>query len=178
MLILPGKVHLERFYRDIDGDVLVGLSETGYTNDELSYEYIHHFKRQTKKHQRGAHRILLCDGYKSHLTREILEFCEDKQIHIFCLPLYTSHILQPLNVVLFQLYKHFHAKAVDQATRTGCSNFNKLEFLAAINGIRQDTFKRHSILSAFRECGIIPYNPQIVLKKVQDYLPPPALLRP
>jgi hypothetical protein len=126
MLILPGKVHLERFYRDIDRDVLIGLSESGYTNDELSYGYIHHSERQIKKHQYGAYRILLCDGYKSHLTREILEFCEDKQIHI----------LQPLNVVLFQPYKHFHVKTVDQATRTGCINFDKLEFLAAINGIQ------------------------------------------
>jgi hypothetical protein len=50
MLILPSKVHLERFYRDINRDVLIGLSKSGYTNDELSYEYIYHFKRQTKKH--------------------------------------------------------------------------------------------------------------------------------
>jgi hypothetical protein len=55
---------------------------------------------------------------------------------MFVLPLYISHILQPLDVVVFQSFKHFYAKAVDNATHTDCSDFNKLEFLAAINGIR------------------------------------------
>jgi Tc5 transposase DNA-binding domain len=47
MLILPGKVHLEHFYRELQGEILVGLSETGYSNDELTYEYIMHFERQS-----------------------------------------------------------------------------------------------------------------------------------
>jgi hypothetical protein len=78
---------------------------------------------------------------------------------MFVLPPYTSHILQPLNVVVFQLFKHFHVKAVNNATYIGCSDFNKLEFLAAINEIRQHTFKKHLILSSFQQYGIIPYNP-------------------
>lgn len=49
MLILSGKTHLERFYTDLSDNVLVGLSESGYTNDELSYQYIIHFNRQSKK---------------------------------------------------------------------------------------------------------------------------------
>jgi hypothetical protein len=59
MLIVPGKTHIESWYKDLGDDVLVGVSDTGYTNDELSYEYILHFHRQSKKTQVGAHRILL-----------------------------------------------------------------------------------------------------------------------
>jgi hypothetical protein len=36
VLILPGRVHLERFYHELQGEVLVGLSDSGYANDELS----------------------------------------------------------------------------------------------------------------------------------------------
>jgi hypothetical protein len=43
MLILPGKLHLERFYQDIPEEVLIGLSESGYSNGELAYEYIQSF---------------------------------------------------------------------------------------------------------------------------------------
>jgi len=172
MLIVLGKAHMQSWYQDLRDDVLVGVSDTGYTNDELSYEYILHFHRQLKKTQVGAHRILLCDGYGSYITREILEFCQKKLIHMFCLPPYTSHILQPLNVVLFQPYKHYHAKAVDYASRTGCGDFNKLEFLAVISSIRQQTFKRNSILSSFRECGLVPHKPSIVLTKVYEYEAP------
>jgi hypothetical protein len=49
MLILLGKNHLERWYEDLGDDVLIGVSDTGYTNDELSYQYIQHFHRQSKK---------------------------------------------------------------------------------------------------------------------------------
>jgi len=172
MLIVPGKTHMEPWYENLDDDVLVGVSDTGYTNDELSYEYILHFNRQSKKTQVGAHRILLCDGYGSYITREILEFCETKLIHMFCLRPHTSHILQPLDVMLFQPYKHYHAKAIDYASRTGCGDFNKLEFLAAIGSIRQQTFKRNSILSSFRECGLVPFRPTVVLAKVREYEAP------
>jgi hypothetical protein len=172
MLIIPAKRHLARWYDDLGADVLVGVSDSGYTNDELSYQWIRHFHRESKKTQVGAHRILLCDGYGSHITRELLEFCEDKLIHIFCLPAHTSHILQPLDVVLFQPFKHFHGKAVDYATRTGCGDFNKLEFLNAIGSIREQTFKKSSILSSFRECGLVPFKPAIVLAKVQEYEAP------
>lgn len=76
MLILSGRVHLERFYQDLKDEVLVGLSDTGYANNELNWAYIQHFERQSAKSRKGAHRILLCDGYLSHLTQEVLEFCE------------------------------------------------------------------------------------------------------
>ncbi len=175
MLILSDKLYQERFFSDPKDNVLVGVSESGYNNDDLAYDYIHHFNRQSRKYQQGLRRILLCDEYGSHLTREILEFCAQQKIHIFPLPPHTSHILQPLDVILFQPFKHFHAKAVDQATQTGCSKFTKLEILTPISSIRRDTFKKNFILSSFRECGLIPYNPQVVLAKVRDYQAPPPL---
>jgi DDE superfamily endonuclease len=93
MLILPRKVHLERFYRELQEEVLVGLLETGYANDELSMEYIRHFETQSRQTRVRAHRILICDGYKSHFTQEILKFADFNNIHVFALPPHTSHIL-------------------------------------------------------------------------------------
>lgn len=84
------------------------------------------------------------------------------------LPLHSTYLLQPLDIVLFQPYKHFHAKAVDDATRTGCDNFNKVEFLAAISDIRKKTFKSNSIKSAFREYRLVPFNPQKVVNKLEE----------
>jgi hypothetical protein len=43
------------------------------------------------------------------------------------------------------------------------------------------TFKKGSILAGFREYGIVPYNPAIVLEKIKEYLPsppPPPLDQP
>jgi hypothetical protein len=58
---------------------------------------------------------------------------------------------------------------MDQATCKECNKFDKIEFLAAIKSIRKMTFKRASILAGFQECGLVPYNPAIMLKKITEY---------
>ncbi|PWW79745.1 hypothetical protein C7212DRAFT_157020 [Tuber magnatum] len=66
-------------------------------------------------------------------------------------------------MVVFQPLKYYHVEAIDQATRTSCSDFNKVEFLPAITSIRQQVFKRSTILSAFHKTGLILCNPDLVL---------------
>jgi hypothetical protein len=68
----------------------------------------------------------------------------------------------------FQPYKHWHSEAVDAATRTGCTSFNKVEFLAAIDSIRRQTFKRTTIRSGWQKTGLVPYNPEVVLQKLRE----------
>jgi hypothetical protein len=45
ILILLERVYLERFYRDLEDEVLMGLSDTNYANNELTFAYIQHFER-------------------------------------------------------------------------------------------------------------------------------------
>jgi hypothetical protein len=81
---------------------------------------------------------------------------------------HTTHLLQPLDVVLFQPYKDYHAEAIDDASRTGCMNCNKVEFLTLLSSIRQQTFKQTSILLSFRKMGLVPYDLQFVLNKFRE----------
>jgi hypothetical protein len=92
---------------------------------------------------------LLAKGNDTYLQHREKVSIHAGEIHLFYLPPHTSHILQPLDVVLFQPFKHYHGKVVNYTTCTGCSDFNKLEFLAVISSIRQQTFKKNSILSSF-----------------------------
>jgi hypothetical protein len=81
----------------------------------------------------------------------------------------TRHILAPLRRVsklLGSILQPF--KAVEAATRTGCIDFNKVEFLHTINSIRRQTFKKRFILSAWEQAGLYPYNPEIVSKKLES----------
>jgi hypothetical protein len=109
ILILPGILHQEDWYTktDLDDDALVAVSETGYVNDELSLEWLRHFERYSARRQVGVYRLLLLDGYGSHCTMEFITFCDDHKIIPFCLPPHsTTQLLQPLDVVVFQPYKH------------------------------------------------------------------------
>ncbi len=101
----------------------------------FSLEWLLHFARQIEKSRSRAWRLLLLDGYGSHCTRDFVEYCDIHKIIPFNLLPHSAYFLQPLNVVLSQPYKHWHSEAVDEATRAGCKDFNKVEFLAAFSSI-------------------------------------------
>ena len=48
-----------------------------------------------------------------------------------------------------------------------------MEFLQALHRVRLDTFKRTTILSAWRKSGLIPFDPLIVINQIR----PPSLPR-
>jgi hypothetical protein len=113
LLILKAKQHLHQWYNhtEIPGDYYLGVSDTGYTNDELSIAWIKHFNKFSSRLQKGAKRLLLFDGFGGHMTKQFLEICESEAIIPFALPPHTSHMLQPLDVGAFQLYKHWHRRS-------------------------------------------------------------------
>jgi hypothetical protein len=69
---------------------------------------------------------------------------------------------------LVQPYKHYYAEAIDGATRTGCTNFNKPEFLASLSSIRQKTLTQPDIHSSFKKAGFIPFESALVLNKMRE----------
>jgi len=170
MIIISGIIHQEHWYTEtkIPDDYYLSVSDTGYSNDFLCMKWLGHFDLYSAQRQIGAYRLLLLDGYGSHCTREFIEYCDNAKIIPFCLPPHTSHLLQPLDVVVFQPYKHYHSEAIEAATRTGCTDFDKVEFLTAIDSIRQQTFKPSTICSAFRATGLVPYNPSVVLARLRE----------
>jgi hypothetical protein len=178
MVILSAVMHGAKWFTELPDGYLVGVSETGYSNDELSMAWLAHFDRFSSRRQLGAYRLLIMDGCGSHCTKQFIEFCDERNIIPFCLPPHTSHLLQPLDVVVFQPYKHYHAEAVEAATPTGCTNFDKAEFLDAIHEIRCQTLKPSTILSAFRCTGLVPYNPDVVIAKLRDAVSTPSPATP
>jgi len=137
-------------------------------------KWLVHFEHSLAAQLAGSYRLLLLDGFSSHSTNQFLDFCDLHMIIVFCLPAHSSHLLQPLDVVVFQPYKHYHVEAVEAATRTGYGDFDKAEFLDTIDTIRQQTFKSSTIQSAFRATGLIPYNPDIVISKLRESVIPPS----
>src|SRR4051794_32349160 len=123
----------------------MGVSESRYSNDELTFDWIQHFTQYTHHRRDGAYILLLFDGTWEHSTKQFLEVCEDNKIIPFCFPPHATHFMHPLDVVPFQPYKHWHSEAVNESLRTGCTNFNQVEFLAKLQGIREDTFKTSTI---------------------------------
>jgi len=180
-VIVPGSRIFEKFLaNDLPSETKIATSPAGYSNDELALKWLYHFDYNTKGNKlRGTHRLLLMDGHGSHLTQEFIEYADANKILLLCLPPHSTHALQPLDVTIFGPMKIYHKDAVDVAYRSGATKFNKTEFLASLNSIRKQTMKAASIKSAFRNTGIHPFNPEIVLTKItKDMTPTGGVLPP
>lgn len=166
------------FNNDLSDDIAVTTAETEYKNDLISLQWIKHFEKYSTRKQQGAYRLPVLDGHRSYHTYEFLKFCMDHKIIPVGMPLHTTHLLQPLDVCVFQLLKHWHFEAVNEAVQNGNETFSKVEFLNAFNSFRRQAFKESTIRSAWKKTGLIPYNPVCVIDKVRERLPPPRSTTP
>lgn len=158
---------MEQWYRHtgLPDHYRIALTENGWTNDSITYDWIHFFDEYTKyRSSRGDYRLLLMDRHGSHLTFEFLQYYEDHRIIPFCFPPHTTHFLRPLDRKPFQVYKHYFRNQNNSTVQWGGSVKEKSDFLRDIHGVRMDTFKQRSIRGAFAEIGIYPFNPDLIVE--------------
>ena len=174
-VILSAKTHIHKFYFEggFDDETAVGMSESGYMNEELAMPYLEHFNKYTIKRRLGRWRMLLFDGLKSHRTDHFVNYCWENHIVPIELPPHATHLMQPLDVVAFQPFKHHHRKAIDRALRLGIYEFNRIEFIAAFQRMRADTFTSSTVKTSWREAGLIPFDPDKVLDRIRQKQPSP-----
>jgi DDE superfamily endonuclease len=85
------------------------------------------------------------------------------------LPSHSTHLLQPLDIGVFQPFKHWHQVALYKAVQYSALKFTKQDFLAAFQRIHKRTFKRKTILSAWEKASLFPFNPALVKSKMAAF---------
>ena len=79
-----------------------------YMDGELFYGFINKLFIPHTIHIPGP-KLLILDGHESHLKIDIINLCRENNVHLYCLPPHTTHIFQPLVVVIFCPVKaHFN----------------------------------------------------------------------
>ena len=94
----------------------------------------------------------------------------------FRLPSHSTHLLQPLDISVFQPFKHWHQQALHGAVQFVRFEFTKLDFLTDFQRIHERMFKRKTILSAWEKAGLSPFNPTLVKDKMAVFESEPALV--
>src|SRR5450432_3791754 len=71
-IIFKGRNHLSAWYEDSDlpQDWVITLSENGWTTNEIGFKWIQHFEKYTRSRTKGIYRLLILDGYESHISVE------------------------------------------------------------------------------------------------------------
>ena len=173
LVILKGIQHLAGWYRtNLPDSYLIALSETAYINDDISLAWIKHFHESTHRRQVGVWRMLLFDGHTTHITKELITFADEKNIILFLCPPHLTQLIQPLDVAVFSVYKHYYGEAVTESYATGCDDFTKLEFLDRLHHIRMQTLKARTIKSGWERAGLVPFDPEVVLAPLRCRVEP------
>lgn len=116
--------------------------------------------------------VIIGDNLASHVSFEVIELCQELNIRMTFLPPNATHLLQPLDVGCFAPLK----KAWRGVLETWKMGEGKLQgtlpkwiFPALLLAMmtEMDSKWPHICPSAFRACGIHPFDPEHVLKKMR-----------
>ena len=132
-IVFSGTCHLQAWYEDDDllPKTAIGLSDSGWTNDEIGLQWLKHFDEHTKDKRKGGRRLLIMDGHGSHDTLEFHSYCKENNIFTLCMPAHSSHLLQPLDVGCFAPLKRAYGNQIGRLMRDHITHISKLEFLPA-----------------------------------------------
>lgn len=173
-------------------------SDTGFSNKELTMDWIRHFNRESfnrstrlqatgktfcewfgcNEHLRDpdlpylmwdrpyferpiderVFRLLIIDGFSAHVDPDLMSYCVRFDIDILFLPPHSTHLLQPLDVGVFQPLKAAHQKVLRDHLRSGYLHFSRADFVARLQGIIDEGFTAHNIKEGFRKTGIWPLD--------------------
>jgi hypothetical protein len=177
-LIFAGKVLISTWYTDLPRNWVIGVSPTGWINNELALAWLKHFNAYTEASSAGAYRLLIIDGHESHCLVEFQDYCKENKIIALCMLSHSSHLLQPLDVVPYSLLKRHYGDGISLLARSRIHHINKETFLLAFKAAFEKTFTLENVRAGFRGAGLVPFNLDAVLSKLDVQLrtpTPPAL---
>jgi hypothetical protein len=141
-------------------------SESGYTDSKISFEWLKRvFEPQTKGHANGKPRVLICDGFGTHETLEILELCFENNITLCRLPSHTSHKLQPCDIGVFAPLKSAYRDEVERLFRGGVNTVGREHFTLLYSPARDKAFTKRNTIAAWAATGLFPLNPDRVIRR-------------
>jgi hypothetical protein len=174
MIIWPASTHRSNWTTFPTPGWHYACSESGYTDSHISFEWLKRvFDPQTREQANGKPRVLICDGFGTHETLEILEFCFANNIILCRLPSHTSHKLQPCDVAVFAPLKAAYRDEVERLFQGGVNTVGKEHFTLLYSPARDKAFSKRNIMQAWAATGLFPFNPDRVLRRTPK---PPAQL--
>jgi hypothetical protein len=154
-IVYKGRVHISAWYEeaDIPYDWRFGISENGWTDNDIGFAWLKHFDEHTKPRQVGVYRLLILDSHESHLSQDFKDYCLEHKILTENLPPHSSHVSQPLDVVIHSPLKVKYSQRVRDLARRHIFHIDKEGFLPAFKDAFFDVFTYENCKKAFEATG-------------------------
>ena len=160
------------FSPEMDLDSTIITSEKGFTNDQIAIEFLKHFIKHSNTGPHSEWKLLLMDNHGSHEIPEFLKLANENCILPYPLIPHLTHCMQPLDVGIFQPYKHWHNVAIRDSLAGLSTEYGIRSFLRDLPTIRENTFKKRTIRHAFKKSGMWPIDSKQCLKQLKTFNPP------
>lgn len=125
--------------------------------------------------------LLILDPHRSREDINALEWARENGFQIICFPGGATHLMQPLDVALFKPFKSKYAEEMfkihevngDLKIYSGAPSWPQI--LPHIQTAINHCFTEEAIKKSFECCGIVPFDPAKVIKRLEGKSRPPEL---
>lgn len=146
----------------VPDDWSIGRSDSGWMVSTTFFAYMHIFYDWLVEKKIKFPVLLFLDGHKSHINKDMSEFCEQKQILLFALYPNSTHMLQPCDVAIFRPLKCVWKSVVRKHKQSTTKVITKQNFANLFKQAYHKAIKPSIIRSGFAKCGLYPFNPDNV----------------
>jgi DDE superfamily endonuclease len=133
-------------------------------------DWVNVFDPKTKPQANQKPRILICDGFRTYESLEVMKYYFENNIILCRIPSHTSHKLQPCDVGVFGPLKAAYREQVERLYRGGSNTVGKQHFTSLYSPAREKALTRRNIKSGWAKAGLYPFSPDKVLRDIQKPL--------
>ncbi|XP_067949705.1 uncharacterized protein [Watersipora subatra] len=150
--------------------------DSGWMTDANFDRWMGHFISHTKPSQEDPV-LLLMDNHSSHLSIPAINMAKDSGVILLKFPSHTTHKLQPLDVVVYSLFKTYYNHALNNWQ---LSNHGKTISIYQVGELSATAITRdvnpENIRAGFNKTGLCPLNDDALSDN--DFLPSYVTDRP
>ena len=153
------------------------MSYNGQTNNTIGLEqFLKYFLPESKARLRSEYRIIVFDSYTSYISSEVIRAYITNKIILLYLSLYTTYLLQPLDIRLFIPLSIYYKNDIRENTKFGYNySINKLVFLELYYQARDLAFTIENIQKAWKKSGLELFCPLVAMGTFELVLLPNLL---
>ncbi len=142
-----------------------------FISKEIVLKFLKHYISNSNARSHADWKLMLMNNHKTHLIPEFIVLINDNHIRSYPLISHLTHCMQLLNVGVFQSYKHWHNKFIQEVIAELFIEYSINRFLQNLNKIRQNACKAKKFLFAFRKFEMWLINVQNCVQLFKKYNP-------
>ena len=118
--------------------------------------------------------MLVLDRHESHESAAFQEYCKANNIITLCLPPHLSHLTQPLDIGCFSVLKRIYRRQIETFIKAHINHITKVEFFIAFYAAYNQSITTQNAKAGFRGAGLVPFDPQVIISKLDIKLRTPT----